>query len=279
MGAVLTGTLLLALVIGPACVSGRSCGAIPTPGASTQSSPRQLPALAPAARVVEAGTALHEYSGGARPGDAVPLVVAIHGLGDRPESFRRLFQGFPGRAHFVFPAGDMAWGDGLGWWPIPGEIKEDNMAPGLDAAAARLAARIRLWASSGIVGKPIVTGFSQGGMLSFALAVKFPNEIGEALPAGGLLPPSMLPASWPAGTARPRIVALHGGADDVVPHAFGKTSADNLRALGLDVEWRSYAGLTHWISADVRKDLFAALSASVGRTAALERWAAMEWAP
>lgn len=211
--------------------------------------------------------AVHEYTGGARSGDVVPMIVAIHGLGDRPVSFRALFSGFSVKAHFVFPAGGLPWGDGFAWWPIRGPIDENNMAPGLGAAAERLAQAIAGWSAKGTSGKPIITGFSQGGMLSFTIAATHPEIVGEAVPVAGLLPPSLAPSVWPAGAPKPRVTALHGDADGRVPFAFGQKSVEALRGLGLAVELKSYPGVQHTVSAEMRADWLKALEAAVARAA------------
>lgn len=230
------------------------------------------PGQASAAAKVDVGPAavdaIHLYTGGAREGERVPLVVAIHGLGDKPASFVHLFDGFGAKAHLVVPAGGLPWGDGFAWWPIHGHIDEQNMAAGLGAAADRLAAALPAWQAQGAPGKPVVTGFSQGGMLSFALAAKYPTLIGEAVPVSGLLPTPMLPAAWPASAPKPRLLALHGDADARVPFALGQKSAEGLRALGLTVEFKSYPGVGHTITPEMRKDLLAALEAAAARAAA-----------
>jgi phospholipase/carboxylesterase len=263
--------LLFAIVLASACDKAPSS----PPGSATpaQTTTAQAPATqAPtAAAKVDVGPpavdAVHRWTGGAKDGDAVPLVVAIHGLGDRPESFAGLFEGFAARAHLVLPAGGLAWHGGFAWWPIAGHIDADNMAAGLGAAADRLAAALPAWQSGGGAGKTIVTGFSQGGMLSFAIAVKHPRLVGEAVPVAGLLPPSMTPASWPAGAPMPRILALHGDADARVPFAFGQKSVDALRGLGLTTELKSYSKVEHTISAEMRRDWLEALTAAVQRAA------------
>ncbi|MEZ4297203.1 MAG: dienelactone hydrolase family protein [Polyangiaceae bacterium] len=225
----------------------------------------------PSAAPVDVGpaevTAVHRYTGGAKKGDKVPLVVAIHGLGDNPESFAGLFDGFSGKAHIVLPAGGLAWGEGFAWWPIRGAIDEQNMAAGLTAAAERLGPAVREWQSEGASGKPIVTGFSQGGMLSFALVARHPELVGEAIPVSGLLPAPMVPASWPAGAAKPRVFALHGDADSRVPYAIGQRSVEALKALGLSAELRSYVRVAHAITPEMRRDLMNELTAAVERAA------------
>lgn len=246
-----------------AAPSGAAPSGQPSPAPPGQASPAPKVDVGPAAV-----DAIHLYTGGAKEGERVPLVVAIHGLGDKPASFVHLFDGFGAKAHLVVPAGGLPWGDGFAWWPIPGQIDEQNMAAGLGAAADRLAAALPAWQAPGTPGKPIVTGFSQGGMLSFALPVKYPALVGEALPVSGLLPAPMLPAAWPAGAPKPRIFALHGDADTRVPFALGKKSAEGLRALGLPVEFKSYPGVGHTITAEMRRDLLAELEAAVARAAA-----------
>ncbi|MFO0589611.1 MAG: dienelactone hydrolase family protein [Polyangiaceae bacterium] len=206
------------------------------------------------------------YTGGAKAGDKVPLVIAIHGLGDRPEAFRGLFEGFATPAHFWIPAGGLPWGEGYSWWPIVGKIDENNIVPGLTAATDRLANAIQSWDRSAVRGTPIVTGFSQGGMLSFALAARHPALIEEAIPISGLEPPSFIPSAWPADG--PRIFALHGEADQRVPFALAASGVEKLRAAGATVTWKTYPGVGHTISAEMRRDLFAELTAAIERATA-----------
>ena len=41
--------------------------------------------------------------GGARPEEPLPMIVAIHGLGDEPHNFAGLFDGFPECARLILP--------------------------------------------------------------------------------------------------------------------------------------------------------------------------------
>ena len=56
-----------------------------------------------------------------------------------------------------------------------------------------------------MTGKVVVTGFSQGGMLSYALALHHPELIEYALPISGMLPEVLWPTTPPpsAASARP----------------------------------------------------------------------------
>jgi phospholipase/carboxylesterase len=195
----------------------------------------------------------------------LPLVVAIHGLGDRPESFGRLLDGFAARARVVVPYGTALHGNGFSWFPIA-RLDPEALAEGTERAAHGLAGMIeQIERTRPTVGKPIVTGFSQGGMLSFTIAVLHPERIGEALPVSGLLVPRLWPASWPAGKAMPTMHAFHGDADTVVPFDRARASVGALKKAGFPIEFNTYPGVGHTVSAKMREDVFAALKTAIDR--------------
>lgn len=111
-------------------------------------------------------------------------------------------------------------------------------------------------------GKTIVTGFSQGGMLSFALAVRYPELVDAAIPISGFLPMPLLPR---AGARVATIRAMHGDADDLVPLARDEESIRALRALGADVALRTYPGVRHTMTATMGDDLSAAIAEALAR--------------
>jgi phospholipase/carboxylesterase len=112
-------------------------------------------------------------------------------------------------------------------------------------------------------GKPIVTGFSQGGMLSYALAALHPESVGAVFPVGGLLPEALWPAAWPAGQERPPIHAFHGDRDPRVPIEDDRATAARLREVGLGVELTEYPGVVHAIPSGMRHDLVRAIEEAV----------------
>jgi phospholipase/carboxylesterase len=209
---------------------------------------------------------LERTTGGASAEDALPLVVAIHGLGDRPEDFAGLFDGLRARVRLVLPYGE-AWQSGYAWWtPAGAGMDLDRVAAGCDRAAARLAPMLaELSAKRPTVGKPIVTGFSQGGMLSFTLAVRHPEVVAEALPVSGLLAPALWPASWPAGRVAPPVHALHGDADARVAVGLAEKSVAKLRELGFEADLARHAGVGHAVSPAMRADLHARIGAAAER--------------
>jgi phospholipase/carboxylesterase len=180
------------------------------------------------------------------PSGAQPtIVVALHGLGDRPERFARVFETFSTPARFLLPAAPHPYSDGYSWFTAS-RTDEAAFAEDLAAQADALAERL--------VGRPVITGFSQGGMLAFAVAVRHPDRISAAYPVGGTLPAALIP-DHPRLGGGPRIVALHGEDDERVDYAGTVAAVAALSAAGFSATLRGYPGVGHTISEEMRADL------------------------
>lgn len=212
-------------------------------------------------------------TGGASPDERLPLVIAIHGLGDRPESFLRLFAALDAKARVVALRGLAPYADGFTWFPLAARNLEDPAtAAGIREAAGRVtAAAAELASRRPTVGRPIVTGFSQGGALSYALAIHHGGGLSAAHPVGGWIPPDLVPSRADAGTGAARsdcpIVALHGEADPLVPVAVTRKGIEALAAGGPPVDLRIFPGIGHNIPEPMRSELLAIVAASVRRAA------------
>jgi phospholipase/carboxylesterase len=211
---------------------------------------------------------LERLTGGARAEEKLPLIVAIHGLGDRPDAFVEVLSGFSVKARLVVPYGLEAWGDGFSWFPIGALDDPPRLAEGTSRAADRLAAMIEaITKAHPTAGKPIVTGFSQGGMLSFTLAVKHPEVVGAAFPVGGLIALPLVPASWPTVAERPPILAFHGDADQRVPVARARETVARLAAIGFEAKLHEHPGVGHTIPPAMRRELLGALADAAAKAA------------
>ncbi len=212
---------------------------------------------------------VHRLSGGAREDERLPLIVAIHGLGDRPEHFAGVLHGLAVPARLIFPRGLDPYHGGYSWFPIrvPGPDAE-RVAQGMRRAASALALALgELGRRYPTAGKPIVTGFSQGGMLSFMLAIHHPERIAAAFPIAGWLPEPLLPAGALEASAPPPIVALHGDVDAVLTVEQTRLSVAAIRGAGRPVQLIEYPGVGHSVSGAMRRELFRRLveAAQTGR--------------
>lgn len=223
----------------------------PTPALPTAPSSKALAEetarRAPEPRFVES------WTGGARPGDVVPALVALHGLGDRPEAFCRLFTGLEARARVVCPAAFDPWGpSGRSWFALSDD--EKVRAASIAAAAARLAEWLPRWRGAAA---PVVTGFSQGGMLSLALAARHGHAVRAAVAVGGALPAPL----WPESAAGlPPVVVLHGAEDRRVPLAPTLALVEAWQARGGKADLEVFPGVGHHVPPELRARWLRALA-------------------
>lgn len=219
---------------------------------------------APQPPPTEAFDHLEIHTGGAAEHDELPLILALHGRGDRPERFAPLFDAFPVPARVAILRPPHPFGGGLAWF------RTARAATGSSARIAReLAAHAdRVVATADAIrrsrptrGVPIVVGFSQGAMLTYAVAVRRPRAFAAAFPVSGLLFPELLEDAPPRST---RIVALHGRTDPLVSIDDDRRGVALLRSHGADVELREYDA-PHTISGEMQRDLFAAMTAALAR--------------
>jgi phospholipase/carboxylesterase len=84
------------------------------------------------------------------------------------------------------------------------------------------------------LGKALVSGFSQGGMMSFGLALRHPQLFAGVFPGAGWLPGFLVEESFDPKRTYPPIRALHGRGDPIVPVEPAVRLVDELRELGLD---------------------------------------------
>jgi phospholipase/carboxylesterase len=239
----------------------------PTPGEAPASSaapttttvPASSPAVATGPALQSAGELqyLEIVTGGAKADDRLPMIVAVHGLGDNPENFAHLFDTFSDRARVILPRGIDAHGDGWSWFPLRARDPDtEALARAIAAASDKLAASITAVAATrNTAGKPILTGFSQGGMLSFAVAVRHPDTIAVALPVGGWLPPPLWPTTK-AAKGTPKIVAFHGTDDAAVEYGPTRDAVAALDGQGYAAELVTYPGIGHVITPEMQRDVF-----------------------
>ena len=229
----------LLLFIGVVLLAGPGCNRKPAPAREPESTTRGEIAGVPY---------LEHMTGGARPDERVPMIVALHPMGGDPADFLQMLRRYRRRARLILPYGHPSGGLYI-WYDAVHDVAAPLVTRETDRIAAALAA---LTAARPTVGKPLVTGFSQGGMMTFALAVTHPEALAAAFPIGGLLPPSLYPSaalsSEPRPATLPPIAAFHGASDLAVPTQGARASIAELRRAGYTAELREYAGVEHDIS-------------------------------
>ena len=186
------------------------------------------------------------------PEQRVPLIFGIHGLGDRPEMFARLFASeFPIPARLVFPRGLSVEGQGFSWFPIPlaSHIDGEATADGVRNAGESIAALIeRLSREHSATARPVVFGYSQGGMLSFYLAAHHTDLVAAVVLLAGFLPQSLIGTTTPAPT-----YAFHGAADELIPVEAARSTVRAFSAHGGTATLVEYPHVGHQITLAVMR--------------------------
>jgi len=192
----------------------------------------------------------------AHPDEKMPLVVLLHGRGGRPTIPQGPFLTTRPLRLFI-PRGPDVLGDGYNWlatWTNSGnlELLSRSLAGRVDQLMPAIEAFSKLRPTEG---KPVVAGFSQGGILSFALVTRYPQQFAAAMPIAGWLPPGLFPDPKKPGIANPPIFAFHGGNDTVVPTERGRATVATLKQLGVNITYHEFPGVGHVVTPEITQEV------------------------
>jgi phospholipase/carboxylesterase len=210
---------------------------------------------------VDAGTSFVEITtGGARADERLPLIIALHGLGDEPAHFVHYFDGLRVRARVAAARGLEPWHGGYAWFTPIVPRDPNERAPAMRHAAGVIAPAIAAFARARpTCGLPVVVGFSQGAVIAFALVTQERAVVAAAFPISGMLPSALWPPARPIGGLLPAIQAFHGDADRVVPIPLDRATVAHLRDVGFHAQLHEYAGVGHTIAPGMSADFEAEL--------------------
>lgn len=242
---------LTALAFGAAPVS--ACRT--QPASESEATAKRAPRPEVRAFTVEGTELLESFTNDAA--DDAPIVIAIHGRGDSPKNFRELYRRFGGKVRLLVPKAYAPFHTGFSWFQLREGMSDAELGVSVGEALERLHRAV----ASVVAGRRyVVTGFSQGGILSYGFASKYPGEVGCALPVAGSLPGPLLPGPK-QHAAKTR--AFHGEADDVIAAKWGIATVETFKREGADARLTTYPGLGHAINDALLADYFAALTECV----------------
>lgn len=200
-------------------------------------------------------------------GPADAAVVLMHGLGADGHDFETLvFElRLPAASaiRWVFPHAPIrpvtlnggmpmrAWFDIIG---LDRRSEEDEL--GIRESAEAVRALVEREKERGIPAERIVlAGFSQGGAMALHTALRENERLAGVVALSTYLPlaGTLEAEAHPANAAVP-IFQAHGSGDPIVPITLGESSRDRLRALGYEVDWRTYP-MPHSVCAEEAADL------------------------
>jgi phospholipase/carboxylesterase len=185
-----------------------------------------------------------------------PLLVLAHGYGSNEQDLFGLhsylderFIVVSARAPLTLGQGAYAWYT-LDWRPDGTINTSEAEAP---ASLNRLTQFVEAAREVYDAGPVFLAGFSQGAMMSEALALARPDLIaGAVLMSGRTI--NLLRADPPQGKLWPPFVVTHGAQDQVVAVAEGRATRDFLTQLGAAVDYHEYP-MPHTISESCLADV------------------------
>ncbi|HEX8432829.1 MAG TPA: hypothetical protein VF625_16205 [Longimicrobium sp.] len=190
--------------------------------------------------------------------DGAPLVVLLHGRGSNRFDLGGLAPHIAPNAVVVTPEAPfsgMEWGYGPGsaWYrfmgrnrPEPESFEASQRA--LGAFLAELPGRLPVR-----TGPLVLGGFSQGGTMSVAYALRNPGAAPLILNFSGFLADHPSVAATPESVRGTRLWWGHGTLDPQIPFELGEEGRAALRAAGADLEIGDYE-IGHSIDGDEARD-------------------------
>lgn len=170
-----------------------------------------------------------------------PAIVVLHGLGTNERNLFDLGHAVAPDWHVVALRAPIELGpDRYAWYPVqftPGGTVHDAAAA--ESSRRRIIASLRALRAEPTVEPERITllGFSQGAMLSEAVALTEPGLVSRVVLIGGRTLPELRPTE---ATKRPAVLLIHGTRDDRVPYEHALATERVLRAAGYDVSLRSF---------------------------------------
>lgn len=188
-----------------------------------------------------------------------PAVVALHGWGASALDLLGLAPHLgAGRFLVLCPQGPMtvpvgAGMNGYGWFPISMGSPPDPAAFGTAVSALDdfLAAARRRYPIA--ADRVALLGFSQGGAMAYALALRHGRAFAAVAALSTWLAPGLMESGGDRMAGLP-VLVQHGTRDELIGVERGRASVEKLRGAGAQVVWREYE-MGHEISPASLRDL------------------------
>lgn len=190
--------------------------------------------------------------------DGTPVAVLLHGRGSHRGDLQALRGRLPEGLALITPQAPHPghpWGYGPGWaWYR--HIEEDRVDPqsldrsllALDAFLEELPGRLPV-----SPGPTVLGGFSQGGTVSLAYALRNPGRVQGVLNFSGFLVHGDTLDVEPEAAGATPVFWGHGERDPNIPWELAEKGRDRLRRAGADLDARDYP-IGHWIAPEELND-------------------------
>jgi phospholipase/carboxylesterase len=178
--------------------------------------------------------------------DKNPLLLLLHGYGSNEEDLFSFASELPEEYYVVSVRAPYELGYGsYAWYAINFDADENKFSDVPQAQQSRdlianfideLVANYPIDAT-----KVTLIGFSQGTILSYAIALSYPEKIQRVVAMSGYLNVEMATPNFENNNfSHLKIFASHGTVDQVVPVDWARKAAPTLTQLGIEVVYKEY---------------------------------------
>lgn len=179
--------------------------------------------------------------------DKNPLLLLLHGYGSNEEDLFSFAAQLP-EEYFIVSARapyNLPQYSGHAWYAITFDNDMNKFSDDKQAIESRdlIVKFIDELVATYSIDKDSVTliGFSQGAILSYSVALTYPEKISRVLAMSGYLNMDIVGKSLHAeDISKIRFFISHGVVDQVIPVEWARKAPEFLKNLGLDVEYHEY---------------------------------------
>lgn len=175
-----------------------------------------------------------------------PLLLLLHGYGSNEEDLFSFASELPEDYYVVSARApfDLSYGS-YAWYAINFDADENKFSDIGQARASRdiIARFIDELVTNYAIDADNVTliGFSQGCILSYAVAVSYPEKVQRVVAMSGYWNPEIAVDDYLENDcSKLRIFASHGTVDQVIPVEWARKSIPALQVLGIEIVFKEY---------------------------------------
>jgi phospholipase/carboxylesterase len=200
-----------------------------------------------------AGFAYEEIVTGNKTGKQLPLLIAFHYSSGTPEESFKDYNALGTPARIIVVKGNYIKRGGYSYFPVDYYAKDSTAQINIarqttDSIATFIAQISKLYKT-----KPVVSGISQGGDISFLLAIYHPDLVKASFPFAAVMRPQILDiVKAKPGNTLP-IFVYQGEVDKIIDVNNTRTQVSKLSRY-LKISLKTYPGLGHDISSEMKKD-------------------------
>lgn len=178
--------------------------------------------------------------------DKNPLLLLLHGYGSNEEDLFSFASELPEEYYIVSARApyDLMYGS-YAWYAINFDADENKFSDIEQGKQSRdlIANFITELQTTYAIDKENVTlvGFSQGSILSYAIALSYPQKVQRVAALSGYLNTDMAVADYASNDfTNLKIFASHGTVDQVIPVDWARKVEPAIQALGINITYKEY---------------------------------------